>query len=229
MSTLTPHRFPVPAYQHPVGRLLRSGASTLSNAELLAAIIRTGTPNEDALHLAERILSEYDGLPGLAQVGTAQLNQIDGLSGAKAAQIIAALELSRRLMQECHTEHTPILSGADAAALVMDMAGFEQEHVRVLLLDSARHVTASPTLYIGTANATIVRVAEVFRQAVASGSSAIILAHNHPSGDPTPSPEDAEMTRTLASAGRLLDITLVDHLIIGRGRWVSMREQGFLD
>ncbi|MCC6803391.1 MAG: DNA repair protein RadC [Anaerolineae bacterium] len=228
MSNPIPHRLPVPAYQHPVGRLMHSGASALSNAELLAAIIRTGTAHEDALHLAERILSEYDGLPGLAQANTAQLNQIDGLGGAKAAQIVAALELSRRLMHDRRAEHTPILSGADAAALVMDMAELQQEHVRVLLLDSARQVTASPTIYIGTANATVLRVAEVFRQAVAFGSSAIILAHNHPSGNPTPSPEDAELTRALANAGRLLDITLVDHLIIGRGCWVSMREQGFL-
>lgn len=219
----------IPAYQHPVGRLMHNGASALSNAELLAAIIRTGTQGEDALRLAERLLAEHDGLQGLAQANVSALNRIDGLSGAKVAQIVAALELSKRLVIARHAERAPIRSGADAATLVADMAELAQEHVRVLLLDTARQLIAAPTLYIGTANATVMRVAEVFRQAVASDSAAIILAHNHPSGDPTPSPEDVELTHALANAGRLLDIALVDHIIIGRERWISMREQGFLD
>lgn len=219
---------PVPAYQHPVGRLMHNGASVLSNAELIAVIIRTGTASEAALRLAERILTEYDGLRGLAQADTSALNTINGLSGAKIAQIVAALELSKRLNTDSRAERMLITSAADAASLVDDMAYLSQEHVRIILLDSARRVIATPTVYIGTVNMSILRVAEVFREAVAAGSPAIILAHNHPSGDPTPSPEDVELTRALATAGRLLDIALIDHLIIGERRWVSMREQGFL-
>lgn len=218
----------IPAYQHPVGRLLHSGAAALSNAELLAAIIRTGSAHEDAVHLAERILTEYDGLQGLAQANTSELNRINGLSGDKIGQIVAALELSKRLVTARKSERAPVESAADVAGLVSDMASLSQEHVRVILLDAGRRVLAMPTLYIGTVNMTVLRVAEVFREAIISGSPAIILAHNHPSGDPTPSPEDVEFTRALANAGRLLDVALLDHIIVGQQRLISMREQGFL-
>lgn len=220
---------PVPAYQHPVGRLLQGGAETLSNAELLAAIIRTGSAHEDAIHLAERILTEYDGLQGLALANTSELNRIGGLSGDKIGQIVAALELSRRLVTARKLERARLETAGDIASLVSDMASLSQEHVRVILLDAGRRVLATPTLYMGTVNMTVLRVAEVFREAIISGSPAIILAHNHPSGDPTPSPEDVELTRALANAGRLLDIALLDHIIVGQERWISMREQGLLD
>ena len=101
------------------------------------------------------------------------------------------------------------------------------ENVRVLLLDINRRVIAAPTVYIGTLTTSVLRASEIYREAIVRGSAMLILAHNHPSGDPTPSPEDVEMTRSLAAAGRLLDIALVDHLIIGRGKWVSLREMGF--
>ncbi len=207
---------------------MASGAAALSNAELLAVIIRTGTPYEDAIRLAERILVRYDGLYGLAQANIAELHEVIGLGSAKIAQIIAALELSKRLTTAPASEPPTITSAADAAHYVSDMEFLTQEHVRVILLNSARHVVAVPTAYIGTISVTVLRPAEIFREAVRHSSPALILAHNHPSGDPTPSPEDIELTRTLAAAGRLLDITLVDHIIVGRRRWVSLRDQGFL-
>jgi DNA repair protein RadC len=221
-------RSPAPAYQHPIGRLIVKGAAALSNAELLAVIIRTGTPNEGALHLAERILAEHDGLHGLAETATSELHEINGLSSAKIAQIVAAMELSKRLAVTRSVERARIDAAADAERLVADMAQLQQEHVRVILLDSGKRVIATPTLYIGTASMTVLRIAEVFREAIRANSPAIILAHNHPSGDPTPSPEDVELTRALANAGQLLDISLVDHIIVGNERWVSLREQGFL-
>ncbi len=123
--------------------------------------------------------------------------------------------------------YTAIQTAADAARCIGAMAYLHQENVRVILLDSARHVIAVQTVYIGTVNTTVLRIAEIFRDAVARNSSSIILAHNHPSGDPTPSPEDVEVTRAVANAGRLLDIALCDHIILGYKRWVSLRDLGF--
>lgn len=222
-------RFPIlRSYQHPAARLAAQGAAALSNSELLATIFRTGTSTESAVHLATRILTHFNGLAGLAQASAEELQTLHDLPGDKSAQIAATLELSRRL-SGAHGEDRPLITDAAAAAhYVADMAGLDQEHVRVILLDPARRVIAAPTLYIGTLNAAMLRVAEVFREAILRNSPALILAHNHPSGDPTPSPEDVELTRTLASAGQLLDITLIDHVIVGRGRWVSLRDQGFL-
>ena len=200
----------------------------VSNAELLAIILRTGMAHETALHLAERILASYNGLYGLARANPADLQTIHGLSVAKVAQIVATFELGRRLMMTRPNDRPLISSAADAARYVADMAYLSQENVRVILLDSARRVVDAPTIYIGTINMSVLRIAEIFREAVTRNSPSIILAHNHPSGDPTPSPEDVDLTRTLVTAGRLLDITLVDHVIIGEQRWVSLREQGFL-
>jgi DNA repair protein RadC len=218
----------IPSYQHPGGQLFAQGAAALSNTDLLATILRTGSAQESAMQLAARILEHFDGLQGLAQANPADLQRVTGLGNAQTAQVIAALELSKRLLLIRSAERPLIQSAEDAARYVADMAFLAQENVRVILLDSGRRVIAAPTVYIGTVSTSAVRVAEIFREAISRNSPAIILTHNHPSGDPTPSPEDVELTRTLANAGRLLDITLVDHVIIGQQRWVSLREQGFL-
>ncbi len=215
-------------YQHPGGRLMAHGAAALTESELIAIILRVGSPGESALHLASRILSHFDGLAGLAHASAPDLQEICGLSVDKVAQIAAALELSRRLISTRSAERPLITTSAEAARYVADMALLDQEHVRVILLDSSQRVVAAPTLYIGTLTTSVLRISEVYREAITRNSPALILAHNHPSGDPTPSPQDVEVTRALASAGALLDITLVDHVIIGHGRWVSLRDQGFL-
>jgi DNA repair protein RadC len=216
----------IPSYQHPGGQLIAQGAASLSNTDLLTTILRTGNAQESAVQLAARLLEHFEGLYGLAQAQSADLRRV-GVSSAQAAQIVAALELSKRLLT--HSAERPIIqTAADTARFVADMAFLTQEHVRAILLDSGQRVIAAPTVYIGTISTSAVRVAEIFREAISRNSAALILAHNHPSGDPTPSPEDVELTRTLANAGRLLDITLVDHVIVGRQRWVSLREQGFL-
>lgn len=216
----------MPSYQNPGGQLIAQGAAKLSNADLLATILRTGSAQESAIQLATRLLEHFDGLYGLAQAQPSDLQRI-GIAGAQAAQIVAALELSKRLLTP-GAERPTIATAEDAARFVADMAFLQQEHVRVILLDTGRRVIAAPTVYVGTIKTSAVRVAEIFREAISRNSAAIVLAHNHPSGDPTPSPEDVELTHTLANAGRLLDITLVDHVIIGRERCVSLREQGFL-
>jgi len=218
-----------PAYQHPGGRLLAQGEAGLSNTELLAIILRTGTAHETALHLAERILAHFNGLYGLSQASAADL-QTDyyDLGVTRIAEIVAVFELSKRLMRTPPNDRPIIGSAADAAQYVADMGYLTQENVRVILLDSSQRVIAAPTIYVGTINMSVLRIAEIYREAITRNSPSIIIAHNHPSGDPTPSPEDVELTRTLAAAGRLLDITLVDHLIIGQQQWVSLRDQGFL-
>jgi DNA repair protein RadC len=207
----------------PSERLLRQGAAALSNAELLAIILCS-----DTLPLAERILDHYDGLYGLAEASTAELLTIEGLSSARIVQIAATFELSKRLITSKSEKQVPITSAADAARYVADMAYLIQENVRVLLLDSARRIVATPTIYIGTLTTSVLRVSEVYREAITRNCPALILVHNHPSGDPTPSPEDIELTRTLVNAGRLLDIALLDHIIIGGQRWVSLSEMGFV-
>lgn len=216
----------MPQSERPRERLISLGAASLSSAELLAIIVRTGTAQENVLRLCERILANFDGLQGLAQATMADLQQIHGLGEAKTAQIVAVLELGRRLMAYTPNERPLINSAADAAQLLMDMGHLQQEHVRIILLDMNRRVIATPTVYIGTLNASVLRVSEIFREAVTRNSPAIILAHNHPSGDPSPSPEDIEITRTLIAAGKLLDIVLVDHLIIGQQEWQSLKQMG---
>lgn len=216
----------IPQQDRPRERLFAQGASALSNAELLAILLRTGTTEENVLHLAQRILVEYASLHQLAQASLDELQQIRGLGAAKVAQIAAALELGKRLMTQMPDQRQQIQRAADAAVLMSDMATFTQEHVRVMLLDTHNRVIATPTVYIGTVNASLLRVAELFREAITRNSAALILVHNHPSGDPSPSPEDVELTRTLELAGQLLDIRLVDHIIIAQSGWTSLRELG---
>lgn len=214
----------LPDSERPRERMLNHGAGKLSNVELIAILLRTGTAKENVLRLAERLLIHYGGLKGLAQASPDDLRHIDGLGDAKIAQILAALELGKRLLTY-HPDERPTLHEAkDAAKLVMDMGDLQQEHIRVILLDNARRVIAIPTVYIGTVNAAMLRTSEIFRDAIIRNAPAVILVHNHPSGDPSPSPEDIELTRTLFDAGRLLDIILLDHIIIGRQDWRSLKE-----
>ncbi len=216
----------LPSSERPRERLLHYGANALSNAELLAIVLRTGTRDENVVRLAQRLLVTYGGLSGLARANTAELAAERGLGPAKTTQLKAALELGRRLLAES-PERPQIRSPADAANLVMsEMSLLEQEHMRVLLLDTRNYVLASPTIYVGSLNTTTIRVGELFREAIRANAASLIAIHNHPSGDPTPSPEDVAMTRQIVEAGKLLDVEVVDHLIIGRQRFVSLKERG---
>jgi DNA repair protein RadC len=214
----------MPGNERPRERLLQYGAAALSNAELLAIILRTGTAQENVLRLAERLLARYQGLQGIAQASPEELQEVSGLGSAKATQILAALEIGKRAITYQAQDRPVIKSAADAAQLVIDMGNLRQEQVRIILLDNGRRVIAIPTVYMGTLNTSVLRVSEIFREAITRNSPAVILAHNHPSGDPAPSPEDVELTRTLVAAGKLLDIQVIDHLIIGQTRWVSLKE-----
>lgn len=222
---LTIHDFPLD--ERPRERLQNYGAAALSNAELLAILLRIGTPGQNAVALGTRLLTEFGGLSGLAKASFQELASIKGLGIAKTAQLKAALELGRRLLLASPDARPQITSPADVASLLMlEMGGLEQENLRTLLLDTKNRVLDSPTIYVGNVNSSIIRVGEIFREAVRQNATALILAHNHPSGDPTPSPEDIQVTRSVVEAGALLSIEVLDHLVIGHQRYVSLKERG---
>lgn len=217
----------LPSGERPRERLLRYGAGALSSAELLAIILRTGTRDENVIQVAQRLLGTYGDLTGLAQASASELMRAKGLGPAKVAQLKAALELGHRLSDEKMGDLPQVRSPADAANLVMaEMSLLEQEHMRVLLLDTKNRVVATKEVYIGSLNTSLIRVGELFKEAVRANSASLIVVHNHPSGDPTPSPEDVAVTKQIVEAGRLLDIEVLDHLIIGQGRFVSLKERG---
>ncbi len=217
----------MPEGERPRERLARVGPQALSSAELIAIILRTGVGGENVLALATRLLAQYDGLGGLARLDFSRLTAVRGLGPAKAAQLLAAFELGRRLMAESPRERFQIRSPADAAHLLIPLiAHQEQEHFVILYLDTRNYVQDRETLYKGSLNSSIVRVAEVFRGAIRRNCASIVVAHNHPSGDPSPSGEDIALTRQLVRAGKLLEIDVLDHLIIGHNRYISLREQG---
>lgn len=217
----------LPVSERPRERLKKYGAASLSAAELLAIILRTGVGGENVLNLAARLLARFRGLTGLARAGFVELCAEKGVGVAKAAQLKAALELGRRLLIASPEERPQVKSPADAANLLMlEMGLLEQEHMRLILLDAKNRVLDTPTIYIGSLHTSTIRVGELFREAVRGNCAAIIVAHNHPSGDPTPSPEDVKVTEQIVAAGKLLDIEVLDHLIIGRQRYVSLKERG---
>ena len=211
----------------PRERLILVGERSLAVSELLAIVIRIGVGGENAVRLAERTLAHFGGLPGIARASIKELTQVKGIGSAKAVQIKASLELGRRLIATTPQERPTVTSPADAANLLMtEMSLLEQEHLRLVLLDTRNHVLAMPTIYVGSLNTSVVRVGELFRAAIKENAAAMIVVHNHPSGDPSPSPEDVRVTGQIVSAGKLLDVDVLDHIIIGRQRFVSLKERG---
>jgi DNA repair protein RadC len=211
----------------PRERLASLGPQALTNAELIAILLRVGVKGENAVAVGQRLLNTFGGLTGLHRAPFAELKKQHGLGDAKAAQIKAAIELGRRLTLESPEERPAINSPADAAALVAyEMSALEQEHLRVMLLDRRNRVLETVEVYKGSVNSSQVRVGEVFKEAIRKNASAVIIIHNHPSGDPTPSPDDVAVTRAVVQAGKLLDVEVLDHLVIGQGKWVSLKERG---
>jgi len=211
----------------PRERLAALGPQALSNAELIAILLRVGVTGENAVQVGQRLLNEFGGLRGLHRAPFKELMDQYGLGEAKASQIKAAIELGRRLSLESPEERAAINSPADAAALVQyEMSALEQEHLRVILLDRRNRVMETVEVYKGSVNSSQIRVGEVFKEAIRKNASALIVIHNHPSGDPTPSPDDVTVTRAIVQAGKLLDVEVLDHLVIGQGKWVSLKERG---
>jgi len=218
----------LPSSERPRERLLKYGASALSASELLAIILRTGTPDENVIHLAQRLLTEFRNLGGLARADASELTATRGVGPVKVAEIKAAFELGKRLLVEAPEERAQIRSPADAANLMIPvMSLLEQEELYVLLLDTKNRVLAQEQVAKGSLNVTHIQVGELFKKAIRLGQcAAIILVHNHPSGDPTPSPDDVAVTKQVVEAGKLLDIDVLDHVIIGGQRFISLKERG---
>lgn len=219
----------LPADERPRERMLRGGASVMSNSELLAILLRTGTRSESAVTLAQRLLKESGGLRGLADRSVEQLCERRGIGPAKALQLLAALELGRRMASAEWSASPVIRTPKDVSMLLMEELRYlQQEHFVVLLLNTKNKVIGRETISVGSLNAAVVHPREVFRAAVKRSAASVICAHNHPSGDPSPSPEDIALTHRLAEAGRLMGIEVLDHLIIGDRDYVSLKERGEL-
>jgi DNA repair protein RadC len=221
------YRIPdMPADERPRERLARLGPQALSVAELLAILLRVGVPGENAVQVGQRLLGQFKNLAGLHRASFEELCNQHGIGEAKAAQIKAAVELGRRLVLESPEERPTINSPADAAALVAyEMSALEQKHLRVILLDTRNHVLDIVEVYKGSVNSSQVHVGELFKPAIRRNAAALIVVHNHPSGDPTPSPDDVAVTRAIVQAGKLLDVDVLDHMVIGQAKWVSLKER----
>lgn len=217
----------LPQDQRPRERMLAHGPQALSTSELLALLLRSGTAQESVIRMAERVLAEFGSLKGIASASVHDLSRVKGIGPAKAAELAAAVELGKRLAAFVDGARPVIRSPEDLANLVApEMRYLRQEQFRVLMLDARNQVLRTRVATQGNLTSSIVDCREVFREAIAANCAAVAVCHNHPSGDPSPSPEDLAVTRRLAEAGKLLGVELVDHLIIGDGRWVSLKAQG---
>ena len=217
----------LPRGERPRERLREYGPSTLSNAELIAILLRTGVTGENVINLAIRLLSRFRGLPGIARTNYGELCTLKGISDAKACQLLAAFELGRRLASLHPEDRAVIRSPEDVANLLgAEMSLFDQEHLKVMLLDTKNVVTGINEIYIGNVNSSVVRPAEVLRPAIRDNAVSIIVVHNHPSGDPTPSPEDIAITEQLRTSGDLLGIKVLDHIILAGNSHASLKELG---
>ncbi len=214
----------LPSGDRPRERLRDAGPGALSNQELLAILLRTGAARESALAMASRLLGRFDGLVGLARTGFSELCAERGLGEAKAAQVQAALELGKRLVATQPQERAVIRFPEDVSNLLQgEMGLLDQEHMRVLLLNTRNQVLGVSEVYRGSVHTAVIRIAELFREALRQNAPSIILVHNHPSGDPAPSAEDIAMTRQAIEAGKLLDVDVLDHVILAHGRFESMK------
>jgi DNA repair protein RadC len=219
----------VPKDARPRERLLSSGPESLADHELLAILLRTGTKEESVLQLAHRLLKHFEGLRLLKDATIEEITSIKGIGTTKAVQILAAIELGRRISRLSYNERYVIRSPEDGAKYVMeDMRFLSQEHFVAIYLNTKNQVIHRKTVFIGSLNASIVHPREVFKEAIKRSAASIICVHNHPSGDPTPSREDIDVTKRLAECGRIVGIELLDHLIIGDQKFVSLKEKGYV-
>jgi DNA repair protein RadC len=213
----------------PREKLLRHGASALGDNELVALVLGSGCRHTGALAVANQLLAGRGGLHGLVRSTCDELLRVAGIGRAKAAQILAAVELGRRTLTRAPAARMPLRTPSEAAAYLMPTFGSRAvEHFGVVLLDTKHRVLRTTLLAMGTLSATVIEPRDVFREAALGGAAAIVVFHNHPSGDPQPSPDDVELTRRLVAAGVLMGIDVVDHLILGDVRYCSFKETGNL-
>ena len=211
----------------PREKLLRLGPGALGDNELLAVVLGSGCRRADALTLANEILQARGGLHRVASATPGDLARVGGVGAVKAGQVLAALELGRRTVSQAPCARPHIRSPRDAAALLLPTFGSRAtEQFGVVLLDSKHRVLRTTVVATGTLNSTIVEPRDVFREGLLASAAAVVVFHNHPSGDPTPSREDRELTARLVAAGRLVGIDVVDHVVLGDARYCSFREMG---
>lgn len=219
----------MPEQQRPRERLLHFGASSLSDIELLAILLRTGTKNASAIDLAKLLLAKFGDLQGLLDASVEEMAKLKGIGTAKAVQIKAALELSKRLMILPSAKRVTIRTPKDVAALVMgDMRYLDKEYFRALLLNTKNQVLSIETISIGTLDSSMVHPRELFKISVKKSAAALILVHNHPSGDPTPSKDDINITKRIMKSGEILGISVLDHVIIGDNKFISLKTEGLI-
>jgi len=217
----------LPTEERPRERLRMRGAETLSNAELMAILLRTGSAGENVLALSQRLLSTFDGLRVLGKVSFGELAGQHSMGDAKACQVLAAIELGRRVSAAVTPEAARFIKDpADVYAMLFaEMALLQQEELKILMLSTRNEVLSVKTVYRGNVSAAIVRQAEVFKDAVREGCPSIIMVHNHPSGDPDPSAEDVSLTREAIQVGKLLGVEVLDHIVLARSGFVSMKDR----
>lgn len=217
----------LPAAERPRERLALRGPGGLSAAELIAVVLGTGGAGRSSLELAEAALGRHGGVAALSRASDAELASAPGIGAAKAARLAAAFELGRRSVTDWPAGRWTIRSPRDVAErLLVELGRLEREELRVLSLNAKNVVQRATTVYVGNVSASLVRVGELFRDPVRLDASGVVLVHNHPSGDPTPSPEDLHLTAEAIAAGRLLDVDVLDHVVIGHDAWVSLRDRG---
>ncbi|AND85711.1 DNA repair protein RadC [Clostridium tyrobutyricum] len=219
----------LPENERPRERLFRYGPEALSNIELLAILLGCGSKKENIISLSSRIIQNNGGINGVFDSTLEDFTNISGIGKAKAAKLLAVIELSKRFKSFKDGDNYKIHNSQDAAMLVMkEMKSLKQEHLVVIMLNTKNVVISVKNVFIGSLNSSIVHPREVFSYAIKNSSASIIICHNHPSGDPSPSDEDIKVTYRLEKCGEILGIHLIDHLIIGNGQYISLKEKGIL-
>lgn len=219
----------LPLELRPRERLIQFGVGSLSNAELLAILINTGTKNSTTVQLSEKLLTHFQSLGTLGRSTIEELCEINGIGEAKAAKVLAAFELGRRVGRAAPSDRHTIETPEDAVQLLMpDMRHLDREYFKALVLNMKNQVLRCVDVSIGSLNSSVVHPRELFKMVIRHNGAAVIVVHNHPSGDPTPSSEDIGITKRLVEAGRILGIELLDHVILGDGRFVSLKEYNLM-
>ncbi|MDF2945536.1 MAG: repair protein RadC [Bacillales bacterium] len=219
----------LPMNERPREKVLSYGFSSLSNAELIAILLRTGTRKESSIQIANKLLIQLNGLKNILNSTLEEITSIKGIGPTKAVQLLTAIELGKRINQSTKDEKYTIRSPQDCAEyLKYEMSTLCQEHFVCLYLNTKNQIIYKQTVFIGSLNASIVHPREVFNTAIKKSAASVICAHNHPSGDPTPSKEDIDVTKRLVECGKIIGIELLDHIIIGDDKYISLKEKGYL-
>ena len=219
----------IPKDERPREKLIKFGPESLSNKELLAVILRCGTRGENILSLSDRILSEVSGLDGLLNISFDDAMKIKGIKEGKASQILALSELFKRFNTLRANSMSSISRPQDVAdMLINEMKSLNQEVLKLLVLNTKNKIIKIKDVFKGTLNSSIVHPREIYSEAIKSGGASIIICHNHPSGDPTPSGEDINITLRIKECGNIIGINLLDHIIVGDKKYISLKEKGII-